>query len=332
MEYLFGFEMAGVIDRAVMPLMRPELTRILTGRFGPSWYATYADPLMQNYKDYGSVFVDETDPLRNFDLSALWFLMFPYNVDEVEDEGAEPVIGAAQYFAEDKGLDRDDLTLIDGLRSLRNTMVHKNVWKRFIAREHRKDFRTAKQNRKINGADRLITTVIYTGPDSMTGQRIIHQDAFDYIERALARLNPSVSGMIAKSRDRILSDLADTGATQEAAVTVSADPELDARYVEYMNTISSFRGEYATKELEWSGEPIGKPLDLPAPWAVSGDDLEGLPWPSLEKSLPADPPKMPDFSQTIPKQEKQDTLKDAAKVAADLGKGLLGSLFGRNDK
>ena len=36
--------------------------------------------------------------------------------------------------------------------------------------------------------------------------------------------------------------------------------------------------------------------------------------------------------QTEVAEEKQDTLKDAAKVAADLGKGLLGSLFGRTDK
>ena len=84
MEYLYGNELTGVIDRTTVPIFRETLPVILRKEFGPDWYQNYAEPIMNNYPDYGRLFIREMDPLSSFDISALWFLMFPYDPDETD--------------------------------------------------------------------------------------------------------------------------------------------------------------------------------------------------------------------------------------------------------
>lgn len=338
MEYLYGNELTGVIDRTTVHLLRETLPALLRREFGPDWYWSYADPIMNKYPDYGRMYISKTDPLSSFDISALWFLMFPYDPDDMEN-GVKPVSGAGVYYAKDRGLSEEDLELISGLRTLRNTLIHKNVRKQFILPAHKDSFEVVEQTRLINGQVKLIRTVIYTGPNEMEGQRIIHEDAFDYIARASAVINPQASGIIAEARMRIMKEL-ETAIVKNLTQLDSADPEIDRRYSEYISAITAMRREYDyINDVPWVHDPIGQPIEGAAPWISLQDDLDALDWPEVMQTnqKPAEGKASVNTagspgSGSVAEELVQETLKGMAQDARDLykaGKSLFGDLFGK---
>ena len=347
MEYLYGMELTGLIDRATVQRFREELPGILRKKFGPDWYKAYADPVMNKYPDYGKMFIPEMNPLSSYDISALWFLMFPYDAEDADDD-TQQMTGAGKYFAEDRGLTDEDLNLIAGLRSLRNSLVHKNVRMRFITPPHRSSFEMLEQTRVVNGKEKTIRIVNYTGPDTMEGQRIIHEDAFDYIAKAAGKLNPQASLIIAETRTDVMNKLRE-GKTGGPDTVGSSDPESDRRYARYIGIIEGMRQEYSfIKDIDWIKVPVGRPLDMPAPWIETNDDLDSLPWPDTAPLSSSQAASSSGASQSGPAQTVsapagygpgtsgedllRNTLKDAANDAkniARLGADLLGGFFGK---
>lgn len=338
MEYLYGNELTGVIDRTTVPIFRETLPVILRKEFGPDWYQNYAEPIMNNYPDYGRLFIREMDPLSSFDISALWFLMFPYDPDETEN-GVKQFPGAGVYFAKDRGLSEEDLELISGLRTLRNSLIHKNVRKYFILPAHKDDFEVVEQTRLINGQVKTIRVVNYTGPDMLEGQRIIHEDAFDYISKASAKLNPQAAGIIAEARTRIMKDL-ESEVSKNRVGLGSPDPESDRRFTEYMSVITAMRREYNDiHDVPWVHGPIGQPLEGAAPWISLQDDLDTLDWPEINQTAQSPAADRTSANTTGSsgsgsgaEELVQETLKGMAQDAKDLykaGKSLFGDLFGK---
>lgn len=274
MYYMCGYEIMSVLDKTALPVVSRHLSEILEGNFGRNWYMDYADPIMRKYSDYGNTSIDIRDPLGSFDLTALWFLLFPY--ERVEDE-SKRYEGAASYLQKNLNLSSDVINDLESLRSLRNSLVHKNARIRFVAVEHRHMFEMVKDDEADENSSKSLR---YIGDDEMEGQRIIHNDALDYIDRVLRYLDPGVSALINEKRSEIMNEL--TGAnTSRYLFTGDDDKEKSARINNYLNIVQTTRESYSrVRNYDWIQAPIGKPIDTPAPWVVTGDDLDDLDWPS----------------------------------------------------
>ena len=324
MDYLLGFDLAGVIDKLALPLIKNELPEILRRKVGPDWYQSYAKGIMENYQDYHKLFEYDEEPLKGYDISALWFLLFPYKTEQGEFVRLD---GAGSYFQEAKGLSDEQMAAIEALRTLRNGLVHGNVRMRFIQPDHQRYFELEEQTKVIDGTETMVKTVRYLGDDEAEGQRIIHEDALDYIENALSVLDPGVSVFVGEKRSQILAELMNNDKLVSGSMKKLA-PHNQQHYAQYLNAIKVTRQQYRNvTHYEWQDAPVGLPLDPPLPWVKLGEELEegpaGLPWKEVEEAAaPPAPPAPPQLEK--PSVDTTVTMKDVTNTAKNIGKSLFG--------
>ena len=263
MEHVCKFELMALIDKAVVPLIKPDISNILEQQFGSNWFDVFARPIMMKYSDYHKLYISDDNPLDSFDLTALWFLMFPY--EYVDGELYEPD-GAGRYYQKYKGLSDEEMENLKDIRPLRNSLVHASARLRFVSPEHRKMFKTEETVVDSNGQKKVIRNLVFVGGTEMEGQRILHEDVFDFLSKTLLRLDPGIYNLINDARQRIMKEVMNPARYEQVSQASAADIAKQKRFATYLDIITSMRERYKfMKGYEWSTAPIGKPLDK-FPW------------------------------------------------------------------
>ncbi len=263
MEHVCKFELMALIDKAVVPLIKRDISNILEQQFGSNWFDVFARPIMMKYSDYHKLYISDDNPLDSFDLTALWFLMFPY--EYVDGELYEPD-GAGRYYQKYKGLSDEEMENLKDIRSLRNSLVHASARIRFVSPEHRKMFKTEETVVDSNGQKKVIRNLVFLGGSEMDGQRILHEDVLDFLSRTLLRLDPGIYDLINDARKTVMKEVMNPVRYEQASQASATDITKQKRFATYLDIITSMRERYKfMKGYEWSTAPIGKPLNE-LPW------------------------------------------------------------------
>ena len=332
MKYNCGFQTAGVLDALSGVLIQNQMPSILERKYGPDWYNEYVLPIMKKYKDFSNMaeVTDEDDPIKDYDISAFWFLLFPFSSEEEFTLSQ----GAAVCFQEAKGLSDEQVKMLESLRTLRNSLVHGKVRMRFIKPEHRNDFHSEEEIKD----DGKIVVVYYDGADPLQGQKIVHMDALDYIADAFSPISPAVRTIVARKKEEIsrqieenqslLLELGEQKAQNDQSANSDALMVNQQNYAKYLDVLNSCRVQYQRlSNEEWSKAPIGEPLELPMKWANLLNEMETLPWPSEEelkeevKEETKEERMVSDLTSTV------QAIDEAVTTAVDLGKSLFKSFF-----
>lgn len=321
MEYIYGFDTAGVIDRLAKPLVKNELPAILYQAFGNSWYSSYVKDIMQKYPDYAKLVEDDEEPLKNYDVTAIWYLLFPF--ENINGEFVR-LPGAAEYFGKEKGLNEEQLNKLESMRTLRNGLVHANARRRFLKPDHQAMFHEEEQEKEVDGKMSLVKVLIYDGEDPLQAQMVLHEDALDAIEEAFRPLNQNVSGIVLQKKNQILGDLISNGSL--ISKPSGKRDVYQPNYSKYVAIIQEGRQQYqGISHSDWSRSPISSPVELPLPWAKQLGDLEDLPWPT-DGELSEEAVSAPVREEKEVSNSAADTIVDEA---VNLGKSLFKNLFGK---
>lgn len=109
----------------VEPLLRKLVNDALTRRPGPNWYETHGQQILCRYEDYNKLKarIDQgLTPIETLDLSALFFLLFPY--DEATGKPLSLPVSVLPYFAEYCGKTEDQCKALQRIRAIRNNAIH----------------------------------------------------------------------------------------------------------------------------------------------------------------------------------------------------------------
>ena len=319
MKYKCGYNVAGVIDELATLLVIKDLPGILYKYRGLDWYQTYVPSIMKKYKDYKRMY-DKT--IDDFDLTAIWFLLFPF-----EDVNGEfyRLEGAGTYFQKEKGLNDEQMRKLESMRTLRNSAAHGNAKMRFIAREHQHLFHIDEQIKDLDEGESIAEAVVYDGNDQIDAQRILHADALDIIEEAFRPLNPNVTKVVQKEREAILKKVTDP--TDPFSDEVNRSKVHSQNNAQFQGMMMDLRKQYSRiGNYPFTNAPIGEPVELPLPWAGMLDDLDTLPWPDLNKEeTKPEEAKKTEYERTI----VDDVVDKAIDTAYSLGKNIFNDLFGK---
>lgn len=293
MEYQCKYALLDALEKTIYPTVKNRLPKVLERQFGADWFHVFAEPVMRKYEYYDSMVFPAYNPLENCDLTALWFLLFPYDSETGERMSQA---GAAPYFQRDLGLTDGEMELLEIMRTLRNAITHNHLRMICIAPEHRDSFDAIEHQR----SDKTVREIVYRGIPAH-GQEIIHMDALNMMSRILTHLEPSFLSVIETYRKRILEELKENN-TVSGEETVP-DSVSEYRIRQYIGTIEEYRKNYNRYDaIPWAKEPVGAPLSMPVPWLEADDDLEGLPWPV-------------ELNEWIREKEVRDSVEKARKEA-----------------
>ncbi|MCR4855015.1 MAG: hypothetical protein K5908_02485 [Erysipelotrichaceae bacterium] len=324
MKYKCGFDVASVIDQLATPLVLDVLPSILYKYEGADWYQRYVPPIMKKYKDYGRLY-EKT--ITDYDLTAAWFLLFPFETVNGEFYRLE---GAGVYFQKEKGLNEDQMRKLESMRTLRNSVAHGNAKMRFIAREHQHLFHIDEQIKELEEGESNVQAVVYDGDDPNDAQRILHADALDYIEDAFRALNPNVSKIVQEERERIMKRL--LLMSDPLSGNIKRSKIHTQNYAQFQGMMQELRKQYShIGNYPWTNAPIGEPIDLPLPWANRLNDLEDLPWPDLNAETEAEKKAEAEKKTQNDKSIVDEVVDKAFDTAYNLGKNIFNDFFGKKN-
>ena len=178
------------LDRIALTCMKQELPDILKQEYGDDWVNDFIRPLIQRSHFYEYLFFPEHDPFSLFDFSAMWYLLFPY---EMTDTGKrnEPA-GAGEILRDTKCLTDLQYSRLRSLRTLRSFINVDQPDIRFIKPEHLSFFFEEGQKHMVpSGKTFTSYTLACRGIDPEEAKIILHMDIIDYIAEAIQPLDPS---------------------------------------------------------------------------------------------------------------------------------------------
>ena len=282
-EYLAHAALLEASDNIANLYMRRELPVMLRQEYGENWMNDFVHPIMRHYEYYGNQTFPEEAPLSTLDLSAMWFLLFPY--EKTGNGNINHFNGAGEIVKTIKGLDDRQYRNLRAVRTLRNSFEHNDPSIQFVKPEHKNNFHEElRLMTQKDGTQKEKMILVYDIDDAFEGQLIIHTDAIDFLTRAIQPLDSKVLTLSQNEKQKIIEKLKEQISLHQD-VYGETDIEKKLRMQKYRETIEESRSFYTGKAAyyEWVREPVGEPLQTPVPWAQLNIDLDTLPWPSAKR-------------------------------------------------
>lgn len=112
----------------VEPLLRKLIQDAMMQGAGPDWYQAYGQTILSNYEDYDKLkkrIENGVAPTEAMDLSALFFLLFPYDAATGQPLGFP--VTAMMYFARYCGKTEEQCGVLQRIRVIRNNAIHDDL-------------------------------------------------------------------------------------------------------------------------------------------------------------------------------------------------------------
>lgn len=234
-------QLFAAIDEVALPIVKTAATRALEESMSPQQAHSYVTRVMSGYEYSDKTVIPTDDPLGRLDVTALWFLLFPYSEDSKEQKSGLMEDHLAEYY----GLNRDKIRKIRIIRTLRNAVFHK----------------TPENMAKY---DAKYTT---------------DMGAMDLLEDALRPLDVNISQKLSPIRREIDAKLSSGMPYTTVSPSEKRKQRLQKSNSMYFQMMNAMRQDYE-RERNWqfAKAPLGEPIMGVAPW-LEEDDLSSLPWP-----------------------------------------------------
>ena len=232
-----------VFTKEIEPLLKEISKPALTSLYGEQWYQVYGKGILEGYKDFqkaNNKIEAGIEPLEAMDISALFFLLYPYETRRegdhkqyIQHDGA--MVEIAKYYQwEDWQISR-----MNRVRTIRNNATHDECDNEYVPDK----------------------AYLLAG----TQERIWLNDLEDIFKRIRASFN--LAEYHTQLHTEIQQKIKEEGSNHRISFFMSDAEDVRNAYCKI-------------HKFDFSEAPIGEPLTGAAPWTSSNADLEDLPWPS----------------------------------------------------